>query len=76
MAHLSVQVVSVSEERIVARIAFRDDPEDENAYATKICHFIPLDLKPLLWVLPEQFYHYGQRSEQRTHFLQDRYGQS
>ncbi|STY46805.1 Uncharacterised protein [Klebsiella pneumoniae] len=34
VAHFSVQVVSVSDERLVDLIAFRDDPEDENAYAT------------------------------------------
>ncbi|EKF67064.1 hypothetical protein B194_5358 [Serratia plymuthica A30] len=33
MAHFSVQVVSVSDERLVDLIAFRDAPEDENAYA-------------------------------------------
>lgn len=33
VAHFSVQVVSVSDERLVDLIAFRDDPEDENAYA-------------------------------------------
>ena len=34
VAHFSVQVVSVSDERLFDLIAFRDDPEDENAYAT------------------------------------------
>lgn len=34
VAHFSVQVVSVSDERLVDLIAFKDDPEDENAYAT------------------------------------------
>ena len=34
VAHFSVQVVSVSAEHLVDLIAFRDDPEDENAYAT------------------------------------------
>lgn len=33
VAHFSVQVVSVSDESLVDLIAFRDDPEDENAYA-------------------------------------------
>lgn len=33
VAHFSVQIVSVSNERLVDLIAFRDDPEDENAYA-------------------------------------------
>ncbi|MBJ9136099.1 HEPN family nuclease [Citrobacter farmeri] len=33
VAHFSVQVVSVSNERLVDLIAFRDDPKDENAYA-------------------------------------------
>ncbi|HHB7350560.1 HEPN family nuclease [Klebsiella quasipneumoniae] len=34
VAHFSVQVISVSDEHLVDLIAFRDDPEDENAYAT------------------------------------------
>ena len=34
VAHFSVQVVSVSDEHLVDLIAFRDDPEDEYAYAT------------------------------------------
>lgn len=34
VAHFSVQVVSVTDDRLVDLIAFRDDPEDENAYAT------------------------------------------
>ncbi|EOD9879235.1 HEPN family nuclease, partial [Klebsiella pneumoniae] len=31
VAHFSVQVISVSDEHLVDLIAFRDDPEDENA---------------------------------------------
>ena len=34
VAHFSVQVVSVTDDRLVDLIAFRDAPEDENAYAT------------------------------------------
>ncbi|MGE6304557.1 HEPN family nuclease [Serratia liquefaciens] len=34
VAHFSVQVVSESDEHLVDLIAFRDGPEDENAYAT------------------------------------------
>ncbi len=44
VAHFSVQVVSVNDERLVDLIAFRDNPEDENAYAT----FSASELLPFL----------------------------
>jgi hypothetical protein len=60
VAHFSVQVVSVSDERLVDLIAFRDDPEDENAYAT----FSAPELLPFLKYYDPAAQQYGPTSSQ------------